>query len=201
MKTTISTAQAKKLITDKLSHFFGVSPKDASDEQYYKAVAMIVRDRLSEQNSEFRHTAENQDSKQIYYLCMEFLMGRSLKNNLYNLGLTSVFDEALSSMGVKLDNLYELEPDAGLGNGGLGRLAACYLDGLATTGFQSMGYSLRYEAGIFKQKLVDGWQTELPDFWLPGGDVWLVPREERSVEVKFEGRIEDSWSGSLTWTW
>lgn len=197
MKTTISTAQAKKLITDKLSHFFGVSPKDASDEQYYKAVAMIVRDRLSEQNSEFRHTAENQDSKQIYYLCMEFLMGRSLKNNLYNLGLTSVFDEALSSMGVKLDNLYELEPDAGLGNGGLGRLAACYLDGLATTGFQSMGYSLRYEAGIFKQKLIDGWQTELPDFWLPGGDVWLVPREERACKVLFEGYIEDSWDGDF----
>ena len=197
MKTTISTAQAKKLINDKLSHFFGVSPKDASDEQYYKAVAMIIRDRLSEQNSEFRHTAENQDSKQVYYLCMEFLMGRSLKNNLYNLGLTSVFDEALSSMGVKLDNLYELEPDAGLGNGGLGRLAACYLDGLATTGFQSMGYSLRYEAGIFKQKLIDGWQTELPDFWLPGGEVWLVPREERACKVLFEGYIEDSWDGDF----
>ena len=98
-------------------------------------------------------------------------------------------------MGVKLEKLYEQEPDAGLGNGGLGRLAACYLDGLATNGFQSMGYSIRYEAGIFKQKLVDGWQTELPDFWLPGGDVWLVPREERACEVKFEGRIEDSWDG------
>lgn len=195
MKSTISTAQAKKLITDKLSHFFGVTVEDANDEQFYKAVAMIVRDRLSEMNSDFRHTAEGQDSKQIYYLCMEFLMGRSLKNNLYNLGLTKVFDQALSSMGVSLDKLYEQEPDAGLGNGGLGRLAACYLDGLATNGFQSMGYSLRYEAGIFKQKLVDGWQTELPDFWLPGGDVWLVPREERSVEVKFEGRIEDSWDG------
>lgn len=195
MKSTISTVQAKKLITDKLSHFFGVTVEDANDEQFYKAVAMIVRDRLSEMNSDFRHTAEGQDSKQIYYLCMEFLMGRSLKNNLYNLGLTKVFDQALSSMGVSLDKLYEQEPDAGLGNGGLGRLAACYLDGLATNGFQSMGYSLRYEAGIFKQKLVDGWQTELPDFWLPGGDVWLVPREERSVEVKFEGRIEDSWDG------
>lgn len=195
MKNSISTSQAKKLITDKLSHFFGVSPTDATDEQFYKAVSMIVRDRLSAQNSDFRHTAKEQDSKQIYYLCMEFLMGRSLKNNLYNLGLTSVFDDALSSMGVKLDNLYELEPDAGLGNGGLGRLAACYLDGLATTGFQSMGYSLRYEAGIFKQKLIDGWQTELPDFWLPGGEVWLVPREERSCKVYFEGYIEDSWDG------
>lgn len=195
MKNAMSASQAKKLITDKLSHFFGVSPKDATDEQFYKAVSIIIRDRLTEMNSEFRHTAEGQDSKQVYYLCMEFLMGRSLKNNLYNLGLTEVFDSALSSMGVKLEKLYEKEPDAGLGNGGLGRLAACYLDGLATNGFQSMGYSIRYEAGIFKQKLVDGWQTELPDFWLPGGDVWLVPREERACEVKFEGWIEDSWDG------
>lgn len=197
MKTGISTTQAKKLITDKLSHFFGVAPDVATDEQFYKAVAMIVRDELSKKNSDFRHTAKGQDSKQIYYLCMEFLMGRSLKNNLYNLGLTETFDKALSSMGVKLDNLYEQEPDAGLGNGGLGRLAACYLDGLATTGFQSMGYSLRYEAGIFKQKLIDGWQTELPDFWLPGGEVWLVPREERSCKVAFEGHIEDSWDGDF----
>ena len=195
MKSTISTSQAKKMITDKLSHFFGVSPADATDEQFYKAVAMIVRDRLSAQNSEFRHVADGQDSKQIYYLCMEFLMGRSLRNNLYNLGLVETFDAALDSMGVKLEKLYEQEPVAGLGNGGLGGLAACYLDGLATNGFQSMGYSIRYEAGIFKQKLVDGWQTELPDFWLPGGDVWLVPREERACEVKFEGRIEDSWDG------
>ncbi len=195
MKSAISATQAKKLITDKLSHFFGVSPKDASDEQFYKAVSMIIRDRLSEQNSDFRAKADGQDSKQIYYLCMEFLMGRSLKNNLYNLGLTETFRQALDSMGVNLDRLYEKEPDAGLGNGGLGRLAACYLDGLATNGFQSMGYSIRYEAGIFKQKLVDGWQTELPDFWLPGGDVWLVPREERACEVKFEGRIDDSWDG------
>lgn len=195
MKTALSVLQAKKLITDKLSHFFGVTPEDATDEQYYKAVSMIIRERLSAMNSDFRHTANEQDSKQIYYLCMEFLMGRSLKNNLYNLGLTDVFDKALASMNVKLDKLYSQEPDAGLGNGGLGRLAACYLDGLATNGFQSMGYSIRYEAGIFKQKLVDGWQTELPDFWLPGGDVWLVPREERACEVKFEGWVEDSWDG------
>lgn len=192
-KMTVS--QAKKAISDKLSHFFGVDPKTATNEQYYKAVAMIVRDMLSQMNSEFRNEAKEQDSKEIYYLCMEFLMGRSLKNNLYNLDLTSVFDEALKSFDVKLEKLYDEEPDAGLGNGGLGRLAACYLDGLATNGFRSMGYSLRYEAGIFKQKLIDGWQTELPDFWLPGGDVWLVPREERAVEVKFEGWIEDSWDG------
>lgn len=197
MKTGISVAQAKKLIANKLSHFFGVSPADANNEQFYKAVAMILKDMLSEMNSDFRDTAKGQDSKKVYYLCMEFLMGRSLKNNLYNLKLTKVFEEALESFDVSLEQLYELEPDAGLGNGGLGRLAACYLDGLATDGFQSMGYSIRYEAGIFKQKLVDGWQTELPDFWLPGGDVWLVPRDERAVEVKFEGRIEDSWDGDF----
>lgn len=195
MKSKISVSQAKKMINDKLSHFFGVTPETASVEQLYKAVAMIVRDELAANASEFRKEAEGQDSKQIYYLCMEFLMGRSLRNNLYNLGLTEVFDEALKGFDVKLDKLYEKEPDAGLGNGGLGRLAACYLDGLATNGFQSMGYSIRYEAGIFKQKLVDGWQTELPDFWLPGGDVWLVPREERAVEVNFEGWVDDSWDG------
>lgn len=194
-KMTVS--QAKKAISDKLSHFFGVDTKTATDEQYYKAVAMIIRDRLSQMNSDFRHEAKGQDSKEIYYLCMEFLMGRSLKNNLYNLDLTETFKKALESFDVSLDKLYEKEPDAGLGNGGLGRLAACYLDGLATNGFQSMGYSIRYEAGIFKQKLVDGWQTELPDFWLPGGEVWLVPREERSVEVKFEGWVEESWDGDF----
>lgn len=191
----MTVAQAKKAVSDKLSHFFGVDPKTATDEQYYKAVSMIVRDKLSEMNSEFRSEAKGQDSKEIYYLCMEFLMGRSLKNNLYNLDLVDTFDEALKSFDVKLDRLYDEEIDAGLGNGGLGRLAACYLDGLATNGFQSMGYSIRYEAGIFKQKLVDGWQTELPDFWLPGGEVWLVPREERSCQVNFEGWIEDSWDG------
>lgn len=195
MKSKISVPQAKKMINDKLSHFFGVTPETASVEQIYKAVSMIIRDELAEKNSDFRKTADSQDTKQIYYLCMEFLMGRSLKNNLYNLGLTDVFEQALKSFDVKLDTLYEEEPDAGLGNGGLGRLAACYLDGLATNGFQSMGYSIRYEAGIFKQKLVDGWQTELPDFWLPGGDVWLVPREERAVEVNFEGWVDDSWDG------
>ncbi|MCC8016856.1 MAG: glycogen/starch/alpha-glucan phosphorylase [Clostridiales bacterium] len=197
MKSAISVAKAKKLINDKLSHFFGVDPNMATLEQFYKAVAMIIVDDLQDENSDFRKAAEGQDTKQIYYLCMEFLMGRSLKNNLYNLGLTEVFEKALKEFDVSLDMLYEQEPDAGLGNGGLGRLAACYLDGLATNGFVSMGYSIRYEAGIFKQKLVDGWQTELPDFWLPGGDVWLVPREERAVEIKFEGRVDDSWDGDF----
>lgn len=120
-------------------------------------------------------------------------MGRSLKNNLYNLNLTETFESVLSDYGVKLENLYDCEPDAGLGNGGLGRLAACYLDGLATQGYPARGYSILYEAGIFKQRIVDGWQTELPDFWLPGGEVWLVPHEESAIEVHFEGDVVDSW--------
>ena len=193
MKSTISVAQAKRRINDKLSHFFGVTPADATNEQYYKAVAMILREMLSEKNSQFRHQAEGQDSKQIYYLCMEFLMGRSLKNNLYNLGLTETFEKALAGFDVKLEQLYDEEPDAGLGNGGLGRLAACYLDGLASDGYQSMGYSIRYEAGIFKQKLVDGWQTELPDDWLPGGRAWLVPVPDQAIEVHFDGEIYEKW--------
>lgn len=122
-------------------------------------------------------------------------MGRSLKNNLYNLNLTSVFESVLKDYGVRMESIYDCEPDAGLGNGGLGRLAACYLDGLATQGYVAKGYSILYEYGIFKQKIVDGWQTELPDFWLPGGEVWLVPHEESAFEVKFEGNVKDTWEG------
>ena len=110
------------------------------------------------------------------------------------IGVVSAYSEIIPGH-INLDKIYECEPDAGLGNGGLGRLAACYLDGLASDGYQSMGYSIRYEAGIFKQKLVDGWQTELPDFWLPGGEVWLVPREERAQTVSFEGWVDESWDG------
>ena len=193
MKNSLTAAQAKELIEAKLSHFYGVSVQEATDEQFYKAVSLIVKDMMQDRSREFKGEALEKGAKKVYYLSMEFLMGRSLKNNLYNLNLTSVFEKALKELGVKLENLYEQEPDAGLGNGGLGRLAACYLDGLATQGYQGMGYSILYEYGIFKQKLVDGWQTELPDFWLPGGEVWLTPREKDKVEVRFGGYIEDSW--------
>lgn len=197
MNYSLTKAQAKQLLESKLSHFIGVNPEEATNEQYYKAVSLIVRDMMSQGRTEFSKEASKKGSKRVYYLCMEFLMGRSLKNNLYNLNLTKTFESALKDFGVKLDSLYECEPDAGLGNGGLGRLAACYLDGLATEGYCAKGYSILYEYGIFKQKLVDGWQTELPDFWLPGGEVWLVPHEESAYEVKFEGEIKDSWDGSF----
>lgn len=193
MNYKMTVSQIKSAIQDKLSHVFGVSLENASDEEYYKAVVLIVRELLSKGRAEFVSNAEKTDTKQIYYLCMEFLLGRSLKNNLFNLGLEENFRKALSDFDIKLDALYEQEPDAGLGNGGLGRLAACFLDGLATQGYPAMGYSLRYEYGIFRQKLVDGWQTELPDFWLPGGRVWLQQVPENSVEVCFDGHIEEQW--------
>lgn len=193
MNYKMTVSQIKSAIQDKLSHVFGVSLENASDEEYYKAVVLIVRELLSKGRAEFVSNAEKTETKQVYYLCMEFLLGRSLKNNLFNLGLEENFRKALSDFDIKLDSLYEQEPDAGLGNGGLGRLAACFLDGLATQGYPAMGYSLRYEYGIFRQKLVDGWQTELPDFWLPGGRVWLQQVPENSVEVCFDGHIEEQW--------
>ena len=173
MNYKMSVSQIKEAVQDKLAHAFGVSLENATNEEYYKSVVLIVRELLTKGRTEFVTNAEKTETKQVYYLCMEFLLGRSLRNNLFNLGLEENFRKALADFGIKLDHLYEQEPDAGLGNGGLGRLAACFLDGLATQGYPAMGYSLRYEYGIFRQKLVDGWQTELPDFWLPGGSVWL----------------------------
>ena len=186
--------QMTEMITTRLSHLYGITPAQATDEQFYEVTAAISRDLARDIRRKFDDEGKKHKLKRIYYISMEFLMGRSLKNTLYNLSLTDVAEKALKSFGVSLDKLYDLEPDAGLGNGGLGRLAACYLDAIANEGYHGIGYSILYEYGIFKQKIVDGWQTEMPDFWLPGGDVWLVPREEKTVEVRFEGHIEDSWS-------
>lgn len=194
MKKALTPSEARDMIVSKLSHNFGVIPTEATDEHYYKAIALILRDMMSHEYATFTNAAESQNKKTVYYLCMEFLMGRSLKNTLYNLGLTDVMTKALQGLNIKIENIYEQEPDAGLGNGGLGRLAACFLDGLATQDYPAMGYSLRYEFGIFRQKLVDGWQTELPDRWLPGGQVWLQSHPEKSVKVLFDGRIEENWT-------
>ncbi len=184
----------KEDLVSKLTHIMGVTPEEASNEQFYKAIAIMCKDRLADNWYDFRHDVhKSEDTKTVYYLCMEFLLGRSLKNNLYNMNLTEVANEALADFDLNLDTLYECEPDAGLGNGGLGRLAACYLDGLATGGYSSMGYGILYEYGIFKQKIVDGWQTELPDFWLPGGDVWLTPHSDEAVTVNFGGEIRSGW--------
>ncbi len=193
MNYKLTKKQAKDMLEKKLLHFFGISTENATYEQYYKAIAMIVRDMMAQGRAELSRKADDEGKKRVFYLSMEFLMGRSLKNTLFNLNLTDTFASVLKDYGIKLDALYDCEPDAGLGNGGLGRLAACYLDGLATQGYPARGYSILYEYGIFRQKLVEGRQTELPDDWLPGGEVWLVPRESSAVNVCFEGRVEEIW--------
>lgn len=195
MGRTLSREQLKEQIGQKLERELFTSPQSASDEQFYHAAALVVKDILARQQRDFAAKTASQGQKQVHYLSMEFLPGRSLKNNLYNLGLTATFETALQELGACLGNLYGFEPDAGLGNGGLGRLAACYLDGLATVGFPAMGYSILYEYGIFKQKIINGWQTELPDYWIPGGDVWLSAHPSQAVTVRFGGRVEERWEG------
>ena len=184
----------KKQLEEKLQQQFSVDGKDATDANLYNALVLVLRDRMRRGRVEYIHKAHKQDAKQVYYMSMEFLMGRSLKNTLYNLNLTDDAAAILKEYGAKLDNLFELEPDAGLGNGGLGRLAACFLDGLAANGIPAIGYSLLYELGIFRQKLENGWQTEMPDFWLPGGECWLLPRPELAKEVMFDGHIDEWWA-------
>lgn len=193
-KTEITELDAKELIKGKLSRYFGVAPSEASKEQLYKAVVMSVRDIMLEKRQKFHIETKAKKAKRVYYLCMEFLMGRSLKNSVFNLGVKEAFDGALKQYGMTLPELYELEPDAGLGNGGLGRLAACFLDALATGDYPAMGFSIRYEYGLFKQKIIDGWQTELPDVWLPGGEVWLTQRSDNIYTVKFDGFVEEKWT-------
>ena len=196
-RTAVSEKEMlRKELREKLMTAFSVTPEQATNEHFYQALALVLRDRMRSSRIQYISKAHKQQSKQVYYLCMEFLMGRSLKNTLFNLNLTETARAILSEYKVKLDSLYELEPDAGLGNGGLGRLAACFLDGLATSSIPAIGYSLLYECGIFRQKLVDGWQTELPDFWLPGGQCWLLPRPELAKEVLFDGEVREWWDGN-----
>ncbi len=186
---------ASLLINGKLSKYFGVSAKEATKEQIYKAVVMCVRDILLEKRSAFNKKYRMKGGKRVYYLCMEFLLGQSLKNNAYNLGVKDAFEKVLKNeFNIGMEDLYELEPDAGLGNGGLGRLAACFMDALASQNYPAMGYSIRYEYGLFKQKILDGWQMELPDIWLPGGEVWLTPRLDKTFKIKFDGHIKEYWT-------
>ncbi len=191
----ITEKEAAGLIKSKLSKYFAVTPQEATKEQIYKATVMCVRDILLEKRSAFNKKVYKEKGKKVYYLCMEFLLGQSLKNNAYNLGIKDSFEKALENdFGCTLEDLYDIEPDAGLGNGGLGRLAACFMDALATLDYPAMGYSIRYEYGLFKQKIVDGWQMELPDIWLPGGEVWLTQRPDKTYKVKFDGYIKENWT-------
>ena len=190
----ITVPELKKLIEDQVSRQQGILAKDATKSQMYEAVCMVVRNILTRQRVEFKHKIHEGKYKQVFYMSMEFLPGRSLKNHLFNIGLTDKMTSALKQLGYDLEEIEEIEPDAGLGNGGLGRLASAYMDALTSEGYPACGFSIKYDYGIFQQKIVDGWQVEMPDRWLEKGDVWLAPRPEETFEVHFGGRVEETWT-------
>ena len=177
-------------LEDKLCAHFGIVGEEATDEQVFQASAMVIREIMSRLLALER--TEKPD-KEVHYLSMEFLMGRSLMKNAYNLGVADALIGALEDMGRSAADIFELEPDAGLGNGGLGRLAACYMDSMASEGISATGYTLCYELGIFRQKIEDGKQIEVADNWKSAAESWLIPRYEDTVEVKFGGRVEENW--------
>ncbi|MBR0528520.1 MAG: glycogen/starch/alpha-glucan phosphorylase [Ruminococcus sp.] len=193
VEKTISKEELKKQFIEILHNDFQTTPDEADDKQVYEALSKIVVGILKKKRRKFTVNTQSAGKKKVYYLSMEFLMGRSLKTSLYNLEMNVQAKEMLKDLGISINGIYEQEPDAGLGNGGLGRLAACYLDALAADGYHATGYSICYEYGIFKQKLEDGWQTELPDNWLPGGSVWLVPVPTKAIEVRFDGELKEYW--------
>ncbi len=186
----ISRDEMRSAIADKLCAHFSVSPDVATEEQVFQASAIVLRELMSRFLAvEDPRRAE----KEVHYMSMEFLMGRSLMKNAYNLGVDQALIGALEDLGFNASDVFEAEPDAGLGNGGLGRLAACYMDSLASLGLAGTGYSICYELGIFKQQFKDGRQTEVADNWRTASESWLIPRYEDSVEVRFGGQIAQHW--------
>lgn len=172
---------------------FGREPGNATKQQIYRSVCLVVRDILSELWLDNHDIICSQTEKQVIYLSMEFLPGTSLRNHLFNLGLEEDFRFALKEYGREIEEFYEMEPDAGLGNGGLGRLASCYLDAISSCGMFGQGMSICYEYGIFKQKIRDGMQVEEPDDWLDLGDCWLITKEDEAEEVHFGGKLSEVW--------
>ncbi len=182
------------LIDEEISRYWNIEPKNANSNQVYRAVCVVIRDILLNKRNKFINDATKKGKKQVYYMCMEFLLGKSMRNSLHNLHIEKEAEEALKKYNITLQELYDIEKDPGLGNGGLGRLAACFMDSLATLNYPATGYSIKYEFGLFKQKIIDGWQTELPDDWLTTSDAWLVPKTEERVTVKFDGTVQEVWT-------
>ena len=187
---TISRAEVRSAIEDKLCAHFGVTGTEATDEQIFQAAAIVIREIMSRLlvAEDPKHA-----KKEVHYMSMEFLMGRSLMKNAFNLGISGAVTGALEDMGRNASDIFEAEPDAGLGNGGLGRLAACYMDSMSTLGLEATGYSICYELGIFKQKFENGRQVEVADNWRTAAESWLVPRYEDAVEVRFGGQVSPRW--------
>ncbi len=190
----ITKKEFRALIEEQLAKTFGVKYDEASRQVMYRALCLVVKDLITAKRVAFKKKVRSNGKKQIYYMSMEFLLGRSLRNHLYNSGILDVAKSVVTDMGFDMDDLMAIEPDAGLGNGGLGRLAAAYMDSLTSLGYPAGGFSIRYDYGIFKQRIVDGWQMEMPDDWLKEGDVWLNPRPDDTFEVRFGGRVVEDWS-------
>lgn len=181
----------KNEISGKIRRYFGKTVEKATKREIYTAVAFTIRDEIMEKWVNYRQKADSKPQKELYYLSFEFLMGRAMGNNLMNITETDLYRDALAEMNISLEDIEEQESDAGLGNGGLGRLAACFLDSLTNLELPAFGCGIRYEYGLFRQKIVDGYQIEMPDPWLQGGNVWDIARPEDSKEIKFGGRIEE----------
>ena len=192
-KDKITKQELKERIEAKLITRGICDPSTASDEQIYQSTVLALKDIMLDYRNDFKKRIKKVDGKKICYLCMEFLVGRALKNDAMNLGLYSELCEVLADFGTTFDKVYACEVDPGLGNGGLGRLAACFMDSLTAQDYAANGYSLLYENGLFKQKIIDGEQVELSDEWLGSGGVWLVPRTDRSVSIRLGGKIEEKW--------
>jgi starch phosphorylase len=192
-KLTQAEEALRKEIIGKVGRHFGKVMDEATPQMIYSACALTVRDRIMEMWAKSHREVKKEGSKKLYYLSFEFLMGRLLCTNILNLMQTKEYTNVLESLGYKLSDIAELENDAGLGNGGLGRLAACFIDSLTTLDLPAYGCTLRYEYGLFRQKIVDGYQTELPDSWLENGNAWEVARPEESVEVSFGGNVYSEW--------
>ena len=188
MTQNFDKAWIKSSIQGNLERIFGCTLDEATDEQVYRAVALTVRDQIMDKFVASRHLRHEEKARRVYYLSVEFLMGRALHNNILNLLQTNTYKEALSELNISMDAISEVERDPGLGNGGLGRLAACFLDSLATLDLPAMGCSIRYEYGLFRQRIVDGNQVELPDSWLENGNGWEIQQND-TCEVHFGGRV------------
>ncbi|MEG1720710.1 MAG: glycogen/starch/alpha-glucan family phosphorylase, partial [Pseudoflavonifractor sp.] len=180
-------------IVGKLRRNFGRDVDEATPTHMFKACALVLRDIMSTRRMDTEDKIEAAGAREVHYLSLEFLMGRSLMKNAYNLGVLDQLTAAVQGLGFEPRDLFETEPDAGLGNGGLGRLAACYLDSMTTLEIPATGYSICYELGIFKQKIVDGQQVELADNWLGLGDAWLIPKVDETETVRFGGKLSESW--------
>lgn len=181
----------KNEISGKIRRYFGKTVEQATAREIYNAISFTIRDEIMEKWIKYKEEADKKPQKELYYLSFEFLMGRAMGNNLMNMSETNLYRDALAELNISLDEIEEQENDAGLGNGGLGRLAACFLDSLTNLELPAFGCGIRYEYGLFRQKIVDGYQIEMPDPWLQGGNVWDIERPEDTKEVHFGGKIEE----------